>query len=211
MGLEALANLDPAVIVIGGISVIGAMLGGGVVTVAGIRMEWPGIKKLKNRIFTDNMIFEQLSRYHSYHAVTVVLTIKKAGTVNAEIRASSNKASRFYGYSDEREPLTGHSTAELLSRLAQWMDPQDFKEFSEDQSRVFTDYNNGGEAHAKVPIKFNDKHPNDDFKNKAFLPIIVKFSGSKKVKDEREEELITVLYLDVGKVPKHQRPIPAVT
>lgn len=179
---------------------LAAVLAGGTVTVGGAKLNMPGLKWLKRLLISDEDVSARLTNYRSYHPVTVVLAVKKNGQLtDATIRAASGSAEEFYGFATASNALQGKRTQELFTTLARYMTADDYKAFVTDQERLLADYREGLEAYAKVPIRFNEEHPMDKFKNKCFVPIIVGLSGEHDVNGGKAEDL-TVLYLNAEKV-----------
>jgi hypothetical protein len=84
--------------------------------------------------------------------------------------------SRLYGYAsktqaDTDRPLT---LSKLLGRIEKFSDKSHWDDFMEEQvaltTTVISEY---GFARAKVPLRFNEKHPQGEYRGKAFLPCLI--------------------------------------
>jgi len=150
-----------------------------------------------------------LDSLRSQNVVTVVLSKTHGQQPEpATIKVASRDAARFYGYTaDAADRLKGKTLQDLLRMLQRYMDPGDFDAFVEDQARVGQDYQQYERAWARVPIKFNSRHPDDGFRNQAYYPIIshsiVETSG------EDVEDYIHVLYVNLLKLLEHLPGAPS--
>ncbi len=135
--------------------------------------------------------------------VTVVLSRKKGGVLveAPKIEIASMDAAKFYGYrGDEALRLHGMTLPDLLERIRPFMRPGDFEAFLKDQTRIGSDYNEGKPVTAEVPIVFNGGHPFLEYRKRVFYPVL---SHSVTEGDgEDEKEYLTVLYMDLRKIPK---------
>lgn len=160
----------------------------------------PVMQKIKEKLVTDQDVLERLMQFRSYHAVTVVLAIKEGEKIaDAEIKGRSSRANEFYGLTPASGELIGKKAGDLFEVIKNWMEPEDYQAFVNDQNCVMNNYQEGRDAFAKVPIKFNNNHPSNSYNNKTFLPIIVGLAGQQASGDRRSEYL-TVLYLDVEQI-----------
>lgn len=136
-----------------------------------------------------------LDSMQSQNVVTVVLS-RTGATERPAISVASSEAARFYGYAaDKANSLKGKTLDDLLEVLRRYMNPEDYDQFRLDQERVGRDYSSFGRAWAQVPIKFNDRHPDDGFRNRVYYPIIShsiieKSSGA-------DEVYVHVLYVNL--------------
>ncbi|MCY4385429.1 MAG: hypothetical protein OXE44_20055 [Nitrospinae bacterium] len=148
------------------------------------------------RIFGKPNILRKLD---SYHANTIVMAVKRDGKLaDAELLDVSNKANEFFGKSANAKELYRVKASQLLPLLKDWMDKDKFEAFAEDQDRLFKEYEAGKEMHAKVPVIFNDKHPHYQYRNRAFLPVIVSLSGERvKAKHGEKKQDLQIVYLDL--------------
>ena len=133
--------------------------------------------------------------------VTLVLSRTVGDQVKEPvIEGASIRAARFYGYADAgRSSLKGKSLQELLDRLELFMDPKDFLEFKRDQKEVAIRFQNGGWPVADVPLRFNGDHPENEFQNAVFFPVL-----SHALDYETDKELkqyLTVIYIDSRQIP----------
>jgi hypothetical protein len=136
-----------------------------------------------------------LDTLQSQNVVTVVLS--RGGTADKPaIKVASGEAARFYGYAaDKAERLKGKTLEDLLEILRRYMDPDDYDRFMQDQERVGKDYAMYGRAWARVPIKFNNRHPDDGFRNREYYPIISHSIVEKGA--EADEHYVHVLYVNL--------------
>jgi hypothetical protein len=136
-----------------------------------------------------------LESLQSQNVVTVVLS--RGGSADKPAsKVASGEAARFYGYAgDNAERLKGKTLEDLLDILRRYMDPDDYERFRSDQTRVSEDYGIYGRAWARVPIKFNNRHPDDGFRNKEFYPIISHSIVEKG--SEADEHYVHVLYVNL--------------
>jgi len=76
-------------------------------------------------------------------------------------------------YSVDENPLMTSTIQELLSN-SDFIDAPDFKAWKDDQDRLMAEIVlKNGFARATVPLRFNAKHPHEEFRNKIFLPTLV--------------------------------------
>jgi hypothetical protein len=136
-----------------------------------------------------------LDTMQSQNVVTVVLS-KSGANEKPAIKVASSEAARFYGYAaDKANSLKGKTLADLLDVLRRYMNPEDYDQFMRDQERVSRDYASYGRAWAQVPIKFNNRHPDDGFRNKEYYPIISHSIIEKSA--GADEAYVHVLYVNL--------------
>ena len=136
-----------------------------------------------------------LDSLQSQNVVTVVLS-KSGASDKPSIKVASGEAARFYGYAaDKAESLKGKTLEDLLEILRRYMNPEDYDQFMRDQERVSRDYAAFGRAWAQTPIKFNNHHPDDGFRNKEYYPIISHSIIEKNA--EADEAYVHVLYVNL--------------
>ena len=145
----------------------------------------------------EKYVIERFNQLESYHASTVILAVKTgAHLTDAKLHTVSVKANEFFGKTAYSKDLIGKSGDELMRILQEWMKRKDYDLFENDQARVFQQYSDDQEAHAEVPVVFNDKHPHHP--NGVFLPVIVTLGPIKtKKKNEQTERFIQITYLDL--------------
>jgi len=130
---------------------------------------------------------------------------KRPGLVSRpfQIKAVSAEANRVYDYHagpDALDALVGKDVGFLLKRIKPWMDEGDFISFRDDQARLGEAILMDEAAHAAVPMRFT-KHPS--LRDTAFLPVTI---GSVEPPGS-PTKLLTVLYLDMTKVPTAGTPV----
>ena len=178
------------------IAVLFLVLGGGV-TIGGMTVKNPIGNWLKRIAVNDDYVLKRYNQLQSYHAATAVLVVKKGDSLrSATLQDISTKANEFFGKRAESEDLIGNSGGELMKLLRKWMDPADYEAFEKDQNRLLEQYSADQEAHAKVPVIFNDKHPNQSHQHGIFLPVIVSLEPEKK-ESHQSEQVIEITYLDL--------------
>jgi len=139
----------------------------------------------------------------SSHPITIVFSKKiKEKAPDATIRAVSPKANEFYGFPPGSGKLVNMGLGDLLNILRNWMDEDDFKEFSKDQARIGQAFAEGRALYAKTPIKMNKEHPDSSLHEKVFWPIIVGRTREMLISNEESQEYLTIMYLDVGSLPE---------
>jgi hypothetical protein len=141
-----------------------------------------------------------LDSLKSQNVITVVLSKRHVHPPEPPtIKVVSRDAAKFYGYSaDAADRLKGKTLVELLEILKKYMNRRDFAAFAEDQKRVGMEYAEYERAWARVPIRFNNDHPDEGFKNQTFYPII-----SHAIEDV--EDYIHVLYVNLPSLLKNLR------
>lgn len=173
------------------------LLGGGV-TVGGLYVKNPFSDWLKQELIEDRYIIQRFNQLQSYHAATAVLAVKKGDKLTgATLRGASTKANEFFGKRAESKDLTDKNGQELMNLLREWMNPDDYDAFLKDQNKLFAQYGADQEAHAKVPVIFNDKHPNGSYRHGIFLPVIVSLGSEEKKKSDESEQILEITYLDL--------------
>lgn len=195
------------------ILILVCLLVGGGITIGGVRFEHPIGIWIKNRMGikeddekdpekdaeedVEEGALERITGLESYHANTIVLAVKKGGKLtDAELLDVSSKANLFFGKRVETRELRGMKAGQLLPLLKAWMDEDKFEALALDQGRLFDEYLEEAEVHAKVPVIFNDKHPH--YKNRAFLPVIVSLSREREIGNRGEsEQSLQIVYLDL--------------
>jgi len=142
-----------------------------------------------------------LDSLRSENVVTVVLATRRGGKPeSAKIKVGSIDAARFYGFgSYGLDRLKGKTLTDLLAIVEKYMEPADFRAFVDDQVRVATEYQERGGAWASVPIRFNQSHPEREFRGRTFYPIIS--HSILESRGEEQEDYIHVLYVDTANVP----------
>ena len=183
------------------LSAVGLLLAGGTITIGSMKIDLPVGKIFKNLVVSDKDIIENLSRIESYHAVTIVFTVKRKKEITkVKLTGHSIEANSFYGLAADSKRLLEMDGDDFWNQLEQYMDRKDFLAMKKDQTRVYEDYAADRNAYAKVPIKFNKTHP--EYPNKSFLPIIVGLTPPKQTSDEDErEQRMTIMYLDMSIIP----------
>ena len=143
---------------------------------------------------------------NALHAITGVLVLNaKAGDMaKATIQKASESAEAFYGFAPNcGENLVGKEITELVETLKDWMNPDDFAAFVADQRMNGSRFANGKLPAARVPIVFNDNHPDSAFHGKRFLPFTLHLST------REGGSFMTILYLNLKELPsqlkKHLR------
>ncbi len=178
--------------------IIVLLLLGGSVTVGGLIVENPLGGWLKQKLIGDTYIIQRFNQLQSYHVATAVLAVKKGDKLTgATLRGASTKANEFFGKRAESKDLTDKNGQELMNLLREWMNPDDYDAFLKDQNRLFAQYGADQEAHAKVPVIFNDKHPNESYRHGIFLPVIVSLGSEEKKKSDESEQILEITYLDL--------------
>lgn len=153
---------------------------------------------LKGKAINDKYIMERFNNFYSDHAETAVLAIKKGNTIkDLELLAISPKANEFFGKRADSKELIGKSREKLLQMLGEFMDQADYDAFARDQERLLQEYGVGQEAHAKVFVKFNNKHHNQSYKGGVFLPVFVSRGHEIKKRFNKSEQVIQITYLDL--------------
>jgi hypothetical protein len=115
-------------------------------------------------------------------------------SIRDEVVQYNPEAGALYGVQEDEQgrvdtrELLGSEVLVAVRRLSAWMDNSDFDAFYKDQMRAAEEFAREKWATARVPIRFNAKHPNPNYRNKAFLPIM------KFVKDERQDVIFAEVY-----------------
>ena len=156
----------------------------------------------KKQLKKPEAIVRQFSKYESYFPITILLSATKRGEFEyGNVERISAKGNQLFGQRIDSSALEGKNIQSLFTDLSGWMDPENFAGFVNDQKRIAVDYWAGREAMAKVPLKINNQHPSDAFRNKVFVPIIVVVTGKEEIEGGVQEFLI-MLFLDVTKLPE---------
>ena len=146
--------------------------------------------------------------HNASYPITGVLVVKaKSGDVaDARIQEASSSAESFYGFPPNTGALVGKKISDLFEILQNWMDPNDFEAFLADQRSNGERFAMGMLSTARVPIVFNDTHPNSAFHGKRFLPFTLHLSQG------GSGSFMTILYLDLKELlpqpPKKRRRSP---
>ena len=113
----------------------------------------------------------------------------------------NNKGKTFFQIDGEGEYI-GESTTKLMDHLKTYVDPpaECWEDLMQDQKGVYARIKRGDEAHANVAVRLNKKHI--DYRGHVFVPLLAERRVLPRL-DENIDELSTVVYLDVGKLPKH--------
>jgi hypothetical protein len=130
------------------------------------------------------------------HPFTAILIEQPA----ARVEAVSTEANRLFGYEPNSKELRDKGLEDLTNRIHQWMNEDDYKRFIEDQMKNSLAYADGSLVFAQVPIKFNSKHPDPNFRNKHYLPFIVGFTEP----EPGSRRYATVLYLRLDDLPRDE-------
>ena len=179
------------------IAVLFLVLGGGV-TIGGMTVENPISGWLKRMVINDDYVIKRFNQLQSYHAATAVLVARKGDILtSATLQDISSKANEFFGKRAGSKDLIGRSGGDLIEMLRNWMEAADYEVFVEDQNRLLKRYSADQEAHARVPVVFNDKHPNQSHKHGIFLPVIVSLEPEEKKESERSEQVLEITYLNL--------------
>lgn len=135
----------------------------------------------------------------SFHAITTVIavTTEDGKLVDATLKEASIRAEFFYGKGPgaAEEHLNGKKGEELINLLREFMDHEDYEAFIEDQVALFKDYTDGAAAYAKIPVIFNDNHP--EYGRRAFLPVIVSRGKVMELENNLAERYMQIAYLDM--------------
>lgn len=76
-------------------------------------------------------------------------------------------------YSPDENALTSSMITDKLSK-SNFVDPLDFNEWKEDQSRLMQEIVfKSSFARARVPLRFNSNHPREEYRGKLYLPTLV--------------------------------------
>jgi hypothetical protein len=132
------------------------------------------------------------------HAITgvLVLNAKEGDMAKATIQKASANAEEFYGFApNSGKNLVGKQLTDLVAMLKDWMHPNDFAAFMDDQKTNGARFAEGRLAAARVPILFNDEHPKSALRGKSFLPFTLHMSQG------AGGAFMTILYLDLKALP----------
>ena len=138
------------------------------------------------------------------YPITGVLVVKaRSGDVaDARIQEASSSAEMFYGFAPNTGALVGKKISDLFEILQHWMDPKDFEAFLADQKSNGERFAMGMLSTARVPIVFNDTHPNSALHGKRFLPFTLHSSQG------GGGSFMTILYLDLKELPQRGKKRP---
>jgi hypothetical protein len=138
------------------------------------------------------------------YPITGVLVVKaRSGDVaDARIQEASSSAEMFYGFAPNTGALVGKKISALFEILQHWMDPKDFEAFLADQKSNGERFAMGMLSTARVPIVFNDTHPNSALHGKRFLPFTLHSSQG------GSGSFMTILYLDLKELPQRGKKRP---
>ena len=154
---------------------------------------------IRNKLIGADYVLGRYNNLVSFHAITAVITVNVKGVLTeATLNGVSSRAAHFYGIEPENVPkqLLGKSGRELAEELEEYVEPEHYKKFLEDQNRVFNNYIDGKPAIARMPVIFNDRHPY--YNNCAFLPVIVSLGEERQKRDGSSQRLIQIAYLMVS-------------
>jgi len=94
-------------------------------------------------------------------------------TANTDFFDMINYGKSQKEYNAGENPLDTMSIQELLSK-SDFIDASDLKEWGEDQTRLLEKIVlKNGFGRATVPLRFNEKHPHEQYRNKSLLPTLV--------------------------------------
>jgi hypothetical protein len=94
-------------------------------------------------------------------------------TANDEFFDMINYGKSQKEYNPGENPLDTSSIQKLLS-MGGFIDSADLKAWMDDQARLMAEIVlKNGFAHAAVPLRFNGKHPHEQYRNKSLLPTLV--------------------------------------
>jgi len=174
--------------------VIGGATGGASGVVTAIKTEMPGLRWVKRLLISEEDAWKRVV-FNAPHPVAVVRTVQQAGgEFDYNVKRVSERAASFYATGLDK--VVGWSAREELQQLQHYMDPGAYQDFIDDQAEVADVMKAGGHPYAKVPVRFNDKHP--CFPRQSFLPIVVSIGHEKKTA-RRIETDITLMYLNVDR------------
>jgi hypothetical protein len=169
-------------------------------TAGGMKLDFPGLAQLKSVVINEQDAWGKITRdLDSHHVVAVVRTVRTGDQKTLSgytITDTSSRAPGFYAVSSQ-QAIIGWNEHEEMRHLRPYMNDADYQAFEEDQIRVADALSNDGEAYARVPIVFNDKHPH--YPKQRFLPIIVSLGEQYENYNGGIEQDITVMYLNVEK------------
>ena len=184
---------------------VATFLMGGTITIGGITINTPIQDIIRDAIIEEDYVLNRYNSLESYHAITAVLTVlsEDGKEKQAQLSGVSGKALRFFGWNDDkkgRESVIDSSMTDLLNRLKGYMNPNDYKAFEQDQLRVIGQYFRHEPAIARVPVVFNNEHPHTQFKNGAFIPVIVTLGEDKAGSEGGSRRLIQIAYFDLEEI-----------
>jgi hypothetical protein len=94
-------------------------------------------------------------------------------TANSEFFDMINYGKSQEEYNAGENPLDMGSVQELLSK-SDFIDPPNFKAWKDDQDRLLAEIVlKNSYARSIVPLRFNEKHPREQYRNKSVLPTLV--------------------------------------
>lgn len=161
-----------------------------------------------SNVISTNQSNESLSRFFNTitgsakHPLTAVLLKFDAENkpTSATVEAISRKGNEFYGYEEDCTDLKGANTNQLLEKLKDWINPDDYAELEKDQMRI-ANCITGNKMFippAKVPIIFNDMHPNPDYMGRSYYPVWIGAINKKRKTECKSRQMATILYVDLG-------------
>ena len=184
-------------------AIVATFLLGGSVTIGGMTFRNPVGDYLKTWVIKDRDVIDRVSQLKSLHAITTVLTVTEdGGDTTATLAAVSTRANEFFGKLAGSRDLIGQPASNLMELIKPYMDESDFDSMLKDQMRVLRDVEEDRPAIAHVPVLFNDTHPHESFRNKAFLPVVVNLETNESPWSGRSQQTMLLAYLDLD----HFRP-----
>ena len=187
--------------------VIGALIVtfvfGGSVTIGGMTFRNPIGDYLKTFVIKERDVIDRVSQLKSLHAITTVFTVTEtAGPATATLTAVSTRANEFFGKLADSKDLIDQPAGILMDLIKPYMDETDYNRLLQDQLRLLKEVEADRPAIAQVPVIFDDRHPHDSFRNRAFLPVIVNLETSESATRDRSEQTMLLAYLNLD----HFRP-----
>ena len=126
--------------------------------------------------------------------------VTNEGKAELEVVHMNSAAELVYGVTTNDNQLIGADLQAILDRLSNWMDDVDIQEFVADQERAGAQFARDKYAEANVPMRFNERHPIAQFRNKSLLPVMTQshqFLGRK----DKSIYYAIVAYLDLDLLP----------
>ncbi len=137
-------------------AVMGILITGGTVTVAGIKYQTPGLVNLKDFIVSDRDIFERFTTYRSDEPVALVeVKIKNNELLEVRIIQATNKLKQILNFSDLRSAPLNHDLKSVFEGLKDWMHPDDYSTSNAEYDIMMDNYRKGFHAKFTKPILFN--------------------------------------------------------
>lgn len=147
----------------------------------------------------------RLSELKSPNIVTVLFhkKLRKENLSAVPVITHINaQTANFFGIDSERaNELEDEDADSLINRLEKFMEPDDYINFVGDQKRVQVEinrcikYREQCNVKATAPMIFNNSHPDLNYRNKAFFPVIAHEMTQEKFKYDHIYAI--VLYIDV--------------